>query len=86
MDHVLLKRGIQKSHIHSWLSAICGGKATTHSTTVSYWVGMELQQWQGLWTERVKPHYLATMCATATLQTISNVTLEGTCITFDKTV
>jgi hypothetical protein len=45
---------------------------------------MELQQWRGLWTERVKPQHLATLCATATVQTISNVTVEDSCITFDK--
>jgi hypothetical protein len=45
---------------------------------------MELQQWQGLWTERVKPQHLATLRATATVQTISNVTVEDTCIIFDK--
>jgi len=45
---------------------------------------MELQEWQGLWTERVRPQHLATLRGTATVQTISNATLEDTCITFDK--
>jgi len=45
---------------------------------------MELRPWQGLWTGRVKPQHLATLCAKATLQTISNVTVEDTCIAFDK--
>ena len=35
---LLLWRGIQTSHIHSWLSEICGGKAPTYSTTVFSWV------------------------------------------------
>ena len=34
----LLWRGVQTSHIHNWLTAICGGKASTHSTTVFNWV------------------------------------------------
>ena len=34
----LLWRCVQTSHIHSWLSAIFGGKAPTHSTTVFNWV------------------------------------------------
>jgi hypothetical protein len=45
---------------------------------------MELQQWQILWTERVKPQHLATLCTTATVQTISNATVEDMLITFDK--
>jgi len=35
-------------------------------------------------TERVKPQHLATMRTTATVQTISNATVEDTLITFDK--
>jgi hypothetical protein len=45
---------------------------------------MELQQWQVLWTERVKPQHLPTLHTTATAQTISNATVEDMFITFDK--